>query len=441
MSTTIIHTQTDQLSRPTPTLFSLPVELSLSSNLVNSTRLFVPNQTVLLLTSPRLQSQSRRKIKLTPRSQILINSTHLETLYLRQWINNLYPPCNISSADIECLISRIEEAKNATHLSTSHRSNEAVFTPGLGLTFQPRKIQHRKQFTWSLFTNQIALQPEVPFIAYISVIITRLSLVDLWLRNQLFCMPCSQHPGADIYSNTLLGRCDECIEAGIFLLDNDDDDTLADEEALDETHREGATVDLRFNPLLLSGVSDETGGFLIHVPRVRSPPPSTLNSSHPPSNTSTQMNLNQQRHNIYPSDKAIRSLIGLSPTDPIFSPCPSSISIHTSLDPTTNSDQKLRPDPNININIDTNTNSKIQAQILTHLQEIEDKLLYRRVTLALGWSGESIRAQQPKSQTELQHQSENNERLKEHCSNAQAQRTHDEPIKSGRIIILDVITT
>jgi len=157
------------------------------------------NNTVLLITSPRLLNHGgRSSISLSSKSQLLLDPFIPQANILRKRIARLNPPCN---------------------------------APSTNTIFQHPKV--RQQMTFCQLLETVCTAPEKKQIAYISAILTKCNLYDLFQRQQLFCMPCSSCM-SPLYGNIIHAKCVQCPNS----------DTT-----------------LRFNPQILGGLGDEAGGF------------------------------------------------------------------------------------------------------------------------------------------------------------------------------------
>ena len=85
------------------------------------------------------------------------------------------------------------------------------------------------------FAEWISLRPKDISIGYISVILLKIDLAELYSRGEVFCMPC--HCGNVIFSNSSHSVCKACPSS------------------------QDTTLTLSLNPQILASFSDETGGF------------------------------------------------------------------------------------------------------------------------------------------------------------------------------------
>jgi hypothetical protein len=171
--------------------------LSLSQPLFNSAKLWLKNTTVLLISFPNLRSTHR--LSATSRSHIDIDPDILEATTLRKYVQRESCPIN-------------------------HIFPEDVFDIE-ALETSPMRLQ----FTFQSLSQFIAVGEEQVITGYISVILSQVNLMVLFVRRQVFSMECC---GMPVYANTTRGRCGQC----------------------------GNMVHLRVNPNLIGGMADETGG-------------------------------------------------------------------------------------------------------------------------------------------------------------------------------------
>ena len=98
--------------------------------------------------------------------------------------------------------------------------------------------QMKKQMTFQLFADWISLRPRNVFVGYISAILMKLDLVDLYRRAELFCASCDC--GNIVFSNSRWSACKSCAAS---------------------SHIHGKRLALHLNSQALAEVADETGGF------------------------------------------------------------------------------------------------------------------------------------------------------------------------------------
>ena len=171
--------------------------LCIYGSVIPSARLWKPYETVLLISSPGKRPGRRLNIK--ARTLVEIDPDIAEAKLLRRWMQR--EKCGINERfptdifDVECTI----------------------------------QAPMRLQFTLAGLDSFIRASPSQIYTGYLSVILTRLNLVSLWMRGRLFSMECC---GMPIYANTSSSRCGLCGT-------ND--------------------KDLRINPNLVGEMADETG--------------------------------------------------------------------------------------------------------------------------------------------------------------------------------------
>lgn len=172
--------------------------LSIYGSLIPSAGAWEQYETILLISSP--VKRPGRKLNIKARTLVEIDPDIGEAEWLRRWmqrencaINENFPA---DLFDIERII----------------------------------QAPMRLQFTLASLDGFIRGSPSQIYTGYLSVILTRLNLVLLWTRRQLFSMECC---GTPIYANTSSNRCEQC---GTY------------------------DVDLRINPNLVAELADETGG-------------------------------------------------------------------------------------------------------------------------------------------------------------------------------------
>lgn len=90
----------------------------------------------------------------------------------------------------------------------------------------------RPQMTWKLLTTQIELQKSETHLMYLSGILMKVKLVELWKEERLYCMPCDC--GNVVFANTLIHSCSVCVSSPV--------------------------LELRLNPQILAWIADETAG-------------------------------------------------------------------------------------------------------------------------------------------------------------------------------------
>jgi hypothetical protein len=171
--------------------------LSIYGSLIPSAREWEQYETTLLISSPG--TRPGRKLSVNARTLVEIDPDIAEAESLRRRMKRESCPIN---EHFPADIFDIESAIEATL---------------------------RLQFTLATLDSFIRASPSHPYTGYLSVILTRLNLVSLWRRGQLFSMECC---GMPVYSNQSRGQCNQC---GTY------------------------DIDLRISPNIVGQVLDETG--------------------------------------------------------------------------------------------------------------------------------------------------------------------------------------
>ncbi|KAF7511812.1 hypothetical protein GJ744_003543 [Endocarpon pusillum] len=272
--------------------------LSVSGPVVSSAILWKEHSTILLLSSPA--KRLGYNLTITARSLVEINPNVSEAEHLRRW---------------------------------SQHENCPINEPFPVALFDIEAIAHapiRLQFTLASLDSFIRASPSQPHTGYLSVILTKLHLLSLWKRQQLFSMQC--RCGQPIYANVRSGHCAAC-------------DT--------------SEIKLRINANLVSEMTDETGA----ISSTSFFLPST--SPHPPPNRSktTQVPSMSRQHSRRPSkilwtDEAWTQLLGRSP-------------------------EQLAK-----LVLDTGDGSAQAQHNLNTLRYLEQRLMFMRVILLVGWTGD-----------------------------------------------------
>lgn len=261
------------------------VKLVFETPLHESVTEFLPCCTVLLITQPRYVGG--QLIVLSHHSRVLVDPDIEVAKNLKSLVEGIFPPCNtpLDEDDVYRLFDR-QSCPRTTTLSA--------------------------------FESLISQDRSKPQQAIISVILTSLRLAELFQNQRLFCMPCPECAVATFSNHTR----EDCHS--------------------DPRHE---LVDLRLNPQILRGFSDESGGLWC-------PSSDSFGADYlSPNNTNVQAN---SQYPVLITDQALTSLLGLTPW-----------------------------------NLSEVINSQPQtSEASTRLTEIEKQLLWSRRTFHLVWTGE-----------------------------------------------------
>ena len=217
--------------------------LTLYRLLIPSAQMWQPQKTTLLLSSPKYYPSGR--LTATSASQIEVDPDMREAEILRKWVQREHCAVNESFPEHLFDLETIEDSLN------------------------------KLQFTLATLHSYIDAAPSQTYTGYISVLLSRLNLVHLYIRQQLFSMECCNMP---VYGNEMEGICGQC----------------------------GECVELRVNPDVVGELADETGSIYSNIVPARG------TVSH-----ASKLNTRQDsKHSkIMWSDKAWTRLFGRTPAE------------------------------------------------------------------------------------------------------------------------------
>lgn len=220
---------------------SCDAALSIYGPLVPSAEVWKQSQTILLISSPGRHPD--RRLSVEARTIVELDPDIGEAESLRRWMKRERCPVN---EHFPANLFEIDRAIQA-----------------------PLRIQ----FTLASLDGFIRASPSQLCTGYLPVILTRLDLVSLWTRRQLFSIECC---GMPIYANKNSGHCGQCGTGNL---------------------------ELRINPNLVSGLADETGAISCASGR-----PGEADAEH-----SSNAIKKQQHSKILWTDGAWTRLLGRSP--------------------------------------------------------------------------------------------------------------------------------
>jgi hypothetical protein len=194
------------------------ISLFLPPPLFSSAKTFLPNQTILLITSPRLRSN---RLTLTSRSHVEIDPNIPEAIALRRTVQRGNTTTNTVFPEevAEMHIQRLKDS--GTKLQFTFASLCGFISDAdADANLCPSPTPSSSPLSSPLITG------------FLPLLLTRINLTSLTSRHRLFSMPCCNMP---VYANNLQGICGQC----------------------------GKIMGLRINPDVVGGMADETGGFSI----------------------------------------------------------------------------------------------------------------------------------------------------------------------------------
>ncbi|KAL6243818.1 hypothetical protein RBB50_009252 [Rhinocladiella similis] len=303
----------------------MPVKMVFEKPLHQCVPMLKPHQTILFVTNPRVVGGQL----LVPSysSRILVDPDICVAEKLRRFLRQMAPPCNMTTqenADMEEYVLD-DHFPRSQHLTTLHELQSTILKA-----------------------------PGTPFQVVVQVTITSICFTSLFAQERLFCMTCPSCFRAK-YCNQAVDWCDCDVDDG--------------------------RIDMRLNPQVLGGFSDETAGFL------RS---SSLNETesgshdgHTPEKQDPVLR-DAGTCTMFLTDRALSSLLGMKPLE-----------------------------------IETLAILETEEECLETLDAVAKDLMWSPVILLLGWTGCGI--VQPGEA--------------HHLENSSLEDTHN--LKNGRLVILD----
>lgn len=133
-----------------------------------------------------------------------------------------------TTARVGALAFPEKDAQSAFEVVTKYN---AVVPQEIADQYNDLRQGTRPQMTWKLLVEQIRLSESKTHLMYLSGLLMKLKLVQLWQAESLNCMPCTAC-GNVVFANTLVAACPACPA--------------------------GAVLELRPNPQIIARIADET---------------------------------------------------------------------------------------------------------------------------------------------------------------------------------------
>ncbi|KAJ9621131.1 hypothetical protein H2204_012025 [Knufia peltigerae] len=275
-----------------------PVKVIFENPIHESVAPLKPRHTILLVTNPRVVGG--QMLATSYSSRIFLDPEISVAGELRRFLRQMAPPCNMTmqeNADLEEEYGLDDRVSRPQHLTTLQE-----------------------------FRSTILRDPGTPYQVVVRVTITSICLASLFKQERLFCMTCPSC-SRDRYCNQAVDWCDCDVDA--------------------------RSIDMRLNPHVLGGFSDETAGFLQYSPGWGDEGSATRDGRTP-----QKQHLVPRDAGTFPiflTDRALSSLLGVRPLE-----------------------------------IETLAILETEQECLATFDAVEKDLIESPVILLLGWTGSDL---------------------------------------------------